>query len=173
MAKYYIADTGDEEPRAYSVERDAEGLLRVLTPEGNELLVDAFVPHEGQLHLLADGDSVEVDVRERKDMMVVQLRGHTSYLSVLNERQMRMRAAGGAGSRAGGPDLESPMAGKVVALKCAAGDAVEEGQALVVVEAMKMENDLKAHKSGVISDIHVAVGQAVEIGDALVSISDD
>ena len=100
----------------------------------------------------------------------MQLRGESEHLYVLNERQKRMRIAGAAARGAGGPDLCSPMAGKVVAVCCEQGQQVDEGETVVIVEAMKMENDLKAHLSGAISAVHVAEGDAVEIGDVLVSI---
>lgn len=172
MPTYFIPNEGEEEARAYHVERGEDGLLTIQTPEGESLTIDAYVPGPGQLHFLHDGESIDADVRERDSKMVVQLRGHTSHVAVLNERQMRMKAAGVGAGRVAGPALESPMAGKVVALQVAQGDQVEEGQSVVIVEAMKMENDLKAHKSGVVESIDVEVGQAVEIGDVLVTIAD-
>ncbi len=172
MPTYFIPGEGEEEARAYEVERCDDGLLSVQTPEGQTLTIDAYRPGDGQLHFITDGHSFDADVRERDGKMIVQLRGQTTHVQVLNERQMRMKAAGVGGGRDAGPHLESPMAGKVVALQVAEGDEVEEGQSVIIVEAMKMENDLKAHRPGIVESIGVDVGQAVEIGDVLVTIAD-
>jgi biotin carboxyl carrier protein len=170
MPAYFITDGDEEEARCFEVETLDDGSYRVVTPAGDEVVVDAYAPEAGRLQMLVGGDSFDVDVRERDDDQIVQLRGETHHISVLNERQRRMRVAGVGARAVGGPDLVSPMAGKVVALSCAEGDEVAEGDCVIIVEAMKMENDLKAHIPGTIATIHVAEGDAVEIGDALVSI---
>lgn len=170
MPTYFVP--GEEESRAYEVEREESGALVVETPEGSRFEIDAYVPGSGELHFLHEGDSINVDVRERDGKFVVQLRGHTSHVEVLNERQMRMQAAGVGAGRDAGPELVSPMAGKVVAIEVEEGAAVEEGEDVIIVEAMKMENNLRAHRSGAVTSINVEVGQAVEIGDCLVVIDD-
>jgi biotin carboxyl carrier protein len=178
MPAYFItngsetADADGEElaARCFEVETLEDGSYKVVTPDGKELTIDAYAPLAGRLQMIVEGASFDVDVRAKDSEHTVQLRGEIHHIDVLNERQKRMRVAGVGARGAGGPDLVSPMAGKVVALSCAEGDEVEEGECVVIVEAMKMENDLKAHISGTISTIHVSEGDAVEIGDALVSI---
>lgn len=103
---------------------------------------------------------------------IAQLRGETHRVHVLNERERRMRIAGVGERGGGGPTLESPMAGKVVAVHVEEGASVEAGDKVVIVEAMKMENDLKAHKAGAVSRVCVAPGDTVEIGDVLLEIAD-
>ena len=66
-------------------------------------------------------------------------------------------------------DIKAPMPGKVLQVLVNAGDTVEEGQALLVLEAMKMENVIKAIAEGVVLDIPVSPGQAVEKGSLLVA----
>lgn len=66
--------------------------------------------------------------------------------------------------------LTAPIPGKVVAVKVAPGDAVEPGQALIVLEAMKMENELAADQKGKVAAIHVAAGDTVEGGELLVEL---
>ena len=79
-----------------------------------------------------------------------------------------MPSGGGRGAIAGwsgGPsakDLRAPMPGRVVRVLCAAGDAVRAGQPLIVVEAMKMENELRAAGDATIADVHVVEGASVE-----------
>jgi biotin carboxyl carrier protein len=172
MPSYFLPADGDEEPRCFEIETVSDGCYRVTTPEGEEILVDAYEPEPGRLHMLMDNQSYDVDVRERDRDFTVQLRGETHHVTALNERQRRMKIAGVGARGGGGPNLESPMAGKVVAVHVAEGDGVETGDKVVIVEAMKMENDLKAHKAGSIAEICVAPGDAVEIGDVLLKIAE-
>ena len=169
--QYTVSGEGDEE-RVWQVQTLAEGRYRVWTPEGQELEVDAFAPGSGQLHLLFEGRSVDVDFREEESTFSVQAEGENYELEVLNDRQRRMRAAGAGRAGKDSPQLVSPMAGKVVDITAEVGQVVELGEPLVVVEAMKMENDLKAHRAGVVTSVGVEVGEAVEIGDVLITIED-
>lgn len=169
MPNYYVTD-GDEE-RNFVVETQSDGRYLITKPGGEQVTVSAFQPQPGRLHLLTQGgQSHDFSLREADGDYTVQIRGVDTHVEVLNERQRRMRAAGVGGRGAKGPDLVSPMAGKIVAVQVNEGDAVEEGSVVVIVEAMKMENDLKAHVTGTVSKVAVTPGQAVEIGDVLVSI---
>jgi len=79
----------------------------------------------------------------------------------------------GAKRRAGaasGNDVVSPMHGAVIEIKVAQGDAIAEGQVVAVVEAMKMMNELRAHRAGVAATVHVTAGETVEAGAPIVSI---
>lgn len=169
MPNYYVMD-GDEE-RSFLVETQPDGRYHITRPDGTVVVVDAYQPQPGRLHLLTEGgESHDFAVRSTDGVYTVQIRGVDTDVEVLNERQRRMRAAGVGGRGATGPDLVSPMAGKVVAVQVAEGDEVAQGAVVVIVEAMKMENDLKAHVAGVVQRVAVAVGDTVEIGDVLVSI---
>jgi acetyl-CoA/propionyl-CoA carboxylase, biotin carboxylase, biotin carboxyl carrier protein len=83
----------------------------------------------------------------------------------------RERAGGGAGSR-GGDALVSPMQGTVLRVAVEQGATVEEGSLIAVVEAMKMENEITAHKPGTVSELPIAAGGAVASGDTLAVITD-
>ncbi|MBV8152839.1 MAG: acetyl-CoA carboxylase biotin carboxylase subunit [Candidatus Eremiobacteraeota bacterium] len=72
---------------------------------------------------------------------------------------------------ASGNDVVSPMHGVVVELKVREGDAVAEGQVVAVIEAMKMMNEIRAHKSGAAAKLHAAIGATVEAGSPLVSLA--
>jgi biotin carboxyl carrier protein len=89
-------------------------------------------------------------------------------LAALRERATKGRASGG---QAGPLQVKAIIPGKVVAVSVAAGDAVTAGQQLLVVEAMKMQNELRAPRDGTIERVGVAVGVNIEIGDLLVVIS--
>jgi biotin carboxyl carrier protein len=70
-----------------------------------------------------------------------------------------------------GESIRAPIAGKVVKVLVAVGDPVAVGAAVIVLEAMKMENQLVAERGGTVTAIHKAAGQAVDTGDLLVEIS--
>ena len=77
----------------------------------------------------------------------------------------------GAGAGALGPaPIRAPMPGLVVKVEVAVGDAVEEGQGMAIVEAMKMENELRAEGAGVVSSIHVAPGDTVAKDEVLIEL---
>jgi acetyl-CoA/propionyl-CoA carboxylase biotin carboxyl carrier protein len=82
-------------------------------------------------------------------------------------RRRRSRVAGGT-LRGGGKDaVISPMQGTVLAVEVAEGDEVEPGQVLCVVEAMKMENEITAHRAGRVSELTIAAGQPVKTGQVI------
>ncbi len=74
---------------------------------------------------------------------------------------------------AGGNDVLSPMHGIIVELDVVAGDAVAEGQVLAVIEAMKMMNEIRAHRAGTVTAIHTGPGSSVESGTPLITIAGD
>ncbi|HNC94202.1 MAG TPA: carbamoyl phosphate synthase, partial [Solirubrobacterales bacterium] len=78
------------------------------------------------------------------------------------------RAGGGGGG--GGPVLASPLQGSIFKLEVAEGAEVAEGDLICVIEAMKMENEITAHKAGKVTKVSISVGDAVASGDPLVTI---
>jgi len=131
--------------------------------------VDARAPAPGSYSLLIGGSSWVVDVAEERDDLVVTLGSETYRLRV--ETSGRRGPGGAAGpGRATGQRLVAPMPGKVVAVHVRAGDRIESGAPLVVLEAMKMENEFRAATVGVVAEVAVAPGQAVNAGDLLVAI---
>jgi acetyl-CoA/propionyl-CoA carboxylase biotin carboxyl carrier protein len=81
-------------------------------------------------------------------------------------RRRRDRAA--AGSHGGAKDaVVTPMQGTVIAVEVAEGDEVEAGQVICIVEAMKMENEIAAHRAGVVRELSVEPGQAVSSGQVI------
>ena len=88
-----------------------------------------------------------------------------------NGRRVALRAAKRANASASGNDVVSPMHGVVVEMKTAKGDAVAEGQVLAVVEAMKMMNEVRAHRAGTVAEVHAAAGSTVEAGAPLITIA--
>jgi pyruvate carboxylase subunit B len=96
--------------------------------------------------------------------------GHRFDIQVLDERARAVRAAGGTGIHGAGT-LKAPMPGLVVRVEVAEGEPIEAGRGLVVVEAMKMENELKAAGTGVVKKVLVKAGDRVEKGAPLIEIA--
>lgn len=80
------------------------------------------------------------------------------------------KAAAPSGS-AGSVKVEAPMPGTVLRVNVNVGDTVEEGQAVVILEAMKMENEIAAPKSGTVASINATQGSAVNTGDLLITLN--
>jgi acetyl-CoA/propionyl-CoA carboxylase biotin carboxyl carrier protein len=83
-------------------------------------------------------------------------------------RKPRQRQKGG--SAVGGDTLPSPLQGNMWRVKVRQGDTVEEGQLLCIIEAMKMENEITAHKAGVVAELPITEGAAIAAGDPIATI---
>ena len=81
------------------------------------------------------------------------------------------KAAPKASGKAGAVKITAPMPGKIVAVKAQAGASVKKGDAVIVLEAMKMENEICAAQDGVVASVEVAVGDTVEGGDVLATMN--
>ncbi len=139
---------------------------------GKTLEVD-FESVSGQpvYSLIADGKSHEAYVRESDDEWQVLLRGRLFPVKVEDEREKRLRAvAGGGVAETGEFHLKAPMPGLVVAIPVEEGQEVKKGQVLLILESMKMQNELKSPRDGVINRIKVKVGESVEQKQALLSV---
>jgi biotin carboxyl carrier protein len=115
-----------------------------------------------------DGRSYEAHVEEQPGMLVVTVGGHRFEVDVRDPRRFR-RASGAAGAH-GVQTIAAPMPGKVIRVLVAPGDAVEAGQGLLVVEAMKMQNELKAPRAGKVAAVLVKEGATVTPGEVLATI---
>ncbi len=101
----------------------------------------------------------------------VHLRGRALELDVIDERTKAIRDMTGGGAVAVGPKpVVAPMPGMVVKVEVVEGDEVQAGQGIVIVEAMKMENELKASGAGRVVRVHVRRGDAVEKDQVLVDL---
>lgn len=166
--RYYVTVDGK------SMEVDLTGDAPVVDGQRVEAELSR-VPGTPTLHLLADGRShVVVATRRDRHNLELHLNGERYDVEVVDERTRAILAMTGQGAIAKGPrPVRAPMPGLVVRVNVTPGDQVEAGQSIVIIEAMKMENDLKAHRAGVVATIAVESGQAVEIGDLLLTIEDD
>ena len=135
---------------------------------GKECAVDVEVLEAGVYSLIVEGCSYEAAVREERKSMVVEIGAHAIPVRLQDPSQVKV--AGAKGSAEGEAVIVSPMPGRIVGIKVEVGQVVKEGDGMVLVEAMKMENELQAPKDGVVKKIAVKVGDAVEAGQDLVVI---
>jgi biotin carboxyl carrier protein len=162
----YITTVGDRE---FLVEVVDE---RHVTVNGKTYEVD-FETVSGQpvFSLIADGRSHEAYVREADNEWQVLLRGRLYPVKVEDEREKRLRAAAGGGvAETGEYHLKAPMPGLVVAIPVAEGQEVKKGQVLLILESMKMQNELKSPRDGTVNRIKVKAGESVEQKQALLSV---
>jgi biotin carboxyl carrier protein len=121
---------------------------------------------EGTLHRLA------VEPREGRGRFTIRSDAYRFEVEALDERRRAIQEMAGAGSAATGPaPLVAPMPGLVVRINVRPGDEVTPGQPLVVMEAMKMENELRSSSAGIVKTIRAQPGEAVEKGTLLVELA--
>jgi biotin carboxyl carrier protein len=132
--------------------------------------VDARLVPGGALSLLIGGSAHVADVAERDGTAVVGIGGERHEIHVEEETRHVIRTRGGAGGGRGGQTLTAPLPGRVTHVAVKAGDAVRAGDPLLVIEAMKMENEFRAAAAGTVAEVRVAVGQAVNAGDVLLVV---
>ena len=121
-------------------------------------------------YLFFEGSNVhECRVNERatsKEIFDVSIRGHSYGVTIVDPKRLR---SGQNSDRHhhGAAEIRAPMPGKVVRVQIEAGASVEKGAGLVVVEAMKMQNEMKSPRAGVVVSINVKAGDTVNAGDVL------
>lgn len=122
--------------------------------------------------LVIDGRSHRLSAaRPGSERWELHLRGRRLTASVVDERTRAIREMTGAGAGPTGPrPIVAPMPGMVVRIEVDEGDVVRPGQGVVIVEAMKMENELTADVDGVVTRVHAREGQAVEKDEVLVDL---
>ena len=132
--------------------------------------VDARLTAQGICSLIIDGVSHVADVEDHAGECVVDVGGETYAVQVEEHTRHIIRTRGGAEGGAGGQTVKAPLPGKITHVAVQVGDAVTAGQSLLVIEAMKMENELKATAAGTVREVRVTAGQAVNAGDVLLVI---
>jgi biotin carboxyl carrier protein len=155
-----------------TVERDRDGRWRVAVDGGPERPVDAVEIRPGTWSILIDGRSIVVDVDRRPRGTALLVVGEELIIELADERKRRLAQAVGAAGRAAarGELVRAPIAGKVVKLLVAPGDEVSTGQGVAVLEAMKMENEIRADRGGTVEKVHVQPGHSVDNGELLVTL---
>ncbi|MGB8980654.1 MAG: biotin/lipoyl-containing protein [Anaerolineales bacterium] len=157
--------------------------------EGKEFLVeiidDRHVSVDGKVYevdfesvsgqpvysLIVDGKSYEGYAAQDEDTWQVLLRGRLYPVTVEDEREKRLRSAAGGGvTETGEFHLRAPMPGLIVTVPIQEGQPVKRGQVLLILESMKMQNELKAPRDGTIGRVRVKAGETVEQKQILLSV---
>ncbi len=138
------------------------GKFRLGDASEREVIVET--PEPGVYLVLMDGRSYDA----RIDNGTVTVCGHRFDIEVRDPRRWSRQSA--AAAHSGVQKLAAPMPGKVVRILVEVGDTVEAGQGIVVVEAMKMQNEMKAARAGKIASISAKVGATVSAGEVLAAI---
>jgi len=160
------------EGREAEVTFHTEGDRLVLEADGRRLEADFVRLPDGEVYsLLIDGRSHVVRVAPSDEGLEVELRGAVIPVEVKHPLERMLQASGGARSAGRGETVSAPMPGVVVALRARRGDTVRAGQAVVLVEAMKMQNELAALHDGVVTEVLVAEREAVSAGQVLVRLA--
>ena len=122
--------------------------------------------------LLLNGESFEALVYPSERGIQVLLSGRLFDFTVEDERQQRLRqSSGGAAVQTGEYQLKAPMPGMVVSVPVEEGQEIQTGDDLVILESMKMQNELKAPRDGIISRIRVKAGDNVDQNQVLMTLS--
>ncbi len=163
-----------------TLEVDVEGGRIVVGGVAHEAHV-AHVPNTPLYHLLLGGQSWTIAAQALEGLgegggprWALGVAGERVEVEAVDDRTRQIQALTGTKHLGtGGAVLKAPMPGLVVRIEVAPGQRVPAGAPLVVVEAMKMENELRAARAGVVQTIHVAPGTAVEKGAVLVTLTPD
>jgi biotin carboxyl carrier protein len=162
---YHVTIAG----RTFRVEVEA-GRVHVDGVEFTDVTL-AHLPGTTIRHLLAGGTTATLVAHRDGDGWSMLVDGWPVQAAVVDERTRVIQAMTGRTHVAHGPKpVRAPMPGLIVRIDVGIGDAVRAGQGVVAMEAMKMENELKAESAGVVARILVEPGQAVEKGAVLVEL---
>jgi len=154
--------------KRFEIEILADGSITV---DGKKRDVDFKALGPAMYSILAENVSHELTIEEREDEIEVLMRGRLYSNRVLDERALLMaQRSGGMAGDTGEINLKSPMPGLIVAVKVEAGQAVKAGDTIIILESMKMQNELKASRDGIVGNVHVQAGQTVEQNKVLVTI---
>lgn len=166
--RYDVSLTPGQAPRSVEVTELPSG-NRVVRIDGREVDVD-MVRIGGELSVRVAGHVVDMTVEGAPPDLGVIAGAYRAYVNVESERMKAANAAKRGGEAAGEVVLRSPMPGRVIKCMVSAGQAVQAGQTLLVLEAMKMENEVKAKAAGTVAELFVSEGATVEANAKLVRV---
>ena len=159
----YLTTIGD---RIYTIDVNQDGEVVI---DGQRRALDLRpVDDAGLFSMLLDNRSLEVLIEEDEGEYRALINGVLYHVRVDDERAKRLAEAAGAFAPTSGEvNIKSPMPGLIVAVVVNEGDVVKKGQVVVVLESMKMENELKAPRDGTVSSVKVQPRETVEQNQVL------
>lgn len=158
----------------YDISLDFDAGLARAAVDGRQYAIDVRELGNGQYLLLSGSKVYKCRVeRDRhsshEGALTVTLGGRSQDVVIVDPKRLRSGESGGP-HHSGAAEIVSPMPGKIVRVLVAAGANVAAGDGVIVVEAMKMQNEMKAPKAGVVVSINAEAGTTVSAGDVLVVI---
>jgi biotin carboxyl carrier protein len=159
----YEIKVGGESYRL-ELEKSADGWNCFLN--GQPIHIDAVIPRRDVLSLLIDGHTYEIKREQTASDLHMWVGGDRFTVQLYDPRSLRSRQHAATDDK-GPKKIVAPMPGRVVRLCVAENSTVETGQGIVVVEAMKMQNEIKSPKKGTVKKISAIPGEAVNPGDIL------
>ena len=138
--------------------------------DGKGISAEVIEVRSGILSALIDGKVFDARVWPMADGLHVAI-GGVEYLAHLEDPRQWRRGAGGSSAMEGRQNVTAPMPGKVVRILVKSGEKIALGQGLLIVEAMKMQNEIKAAKEGTVEKMMVQEGQPVNAGEVLAIIA--
>jgi len=161
---HLASSSSEEKNRVVELERDAAGWR--ITLDGRPVAVNTVAITPNILSILLDGQSFEISVTPSPDGKLKLHVAVAAPAEVIDPRAWSGRRHGNVEAE-GRQQIVAPMPGKVVRLLVKAGDRIEAGQGLLVVEAMKMQNEIRSPKSGTVERVLAREGQPVNAGEVL------
>jgi biotin carboxyl carrier protein len=159
------SSNSEKKTRVIELDRNASGWR--VTLDGKPLAVDAAEIAPNTISILLDGQIFEISVTPSPDgELKLQTGPHEFTAEIVDPRAWSGRRHGNVEVE-GLQQILAPMPGKVVRLLVKEGDHVEAGQGLLVVEAMKMQNEVRSPKSGTVERVRAKEGQRVNAGEIL------
>jgi biotin carboxyl carrier protein len=147
-----------------------EGTRLTARVDGRRYEIEAREMGAGVYLLIADGRVHECRVERERAGFNVRVGNHVYSVTLADPKRLRGAQLPGAHDGEGAAQVIAPMPGKVVRVLVPVGAQVEAGDGLVVVEAMKMQNEMKSPRNGTVTAIHAEVGATVNAGDVLVIV---
>ena len=164
-------DRPERTERRVSIDREGRGFA--VSIDGERYVVDRAALDDRLRSLVIDGRQFEVSTHAEGDGRYrVSVLGRESAVEVRDPLRHLALGSGAHAQADGKRAVHAYMPGRVVAVLVEQGKPVEVGQGVVVLEAMKMENEIRAEVAGVVTKLHVAPGQSVEGGDLLFEIGE-
>ena len=159
----------DGQPHRLDLSRNATDGGWNGTLDGERIEIDARLVQPGILSLIVRGHAFRCVLDEGPVETAIQVGGQRYLVSIDDPRSLTARRRKG-GASGGQQVIKAPMPGRIIRLLVAAGDQVAAHQGVVVIEAMKMQNELKAARAGKIVEIKIEAGATVTAGQALLLI---
>lgn len=154
----------------HEVEINRDGRSVIATVDGRHYVLDVSEPEKDVLLVKHANRVSQVFVSQKAGSEFgVTIHGQALDVEIIDPK--RLRGAGGGDEHSEGlAEIKTAMPGKIVRILVAEGAEVAKGDGIIVVEAMKMQNELKSPKDGIVKDIRAAEGQTVNAGEVLVVV---